>query len=79
MKLKSFNMKKILVPTDFSPASRKAEEYAAALSIILGAEMQLLHVYRELMPATTGPEPWSHTISELHFNPPGRSLRFFTC
>ena len=59
-------MKTILVPTDFSPASRKAGEYAAALALAIGADIQLLHVYRELMPATVGPEPWSVTESNLH-------------
>lgn len=58
-------MKKILVPIDFSKASRNAEEYAMSLARVFGAEVQLLHVYKELMPAMIGPEPWSTTISEL--------------
>lgn len=58
-------MKKILVPIDFSPASRNAEDYAVSLAGIFGAEIELLNVYRELMPATVGPEPWSVTITAL--------------
>jgi nucleotide-binding universal stress UspA family protein len=58
-------MKKILVPIDFSEISRNAEKYAVSLARVFGAEIQLLHVYKELMPATVGPEPWSLTISEL--------------
>lgn len=44
-------MKKILVPIDFSPASRNAEEYAAALAKVLGWPLQLVHVYWEPAPA----------------------------
>ena len=40
-------MKKILVPIDFSPASRQASEYAAALARQLSAEIRLLHVFHE--------------------------------
>jgi len=58
-------MKKILVPIDFSGASRNAEEYAISLAKAFTAEIQLLHVYKELMPATVGAEPWSVTISDL--------------
>lgn len=45
-------MKKILVPTDFSPASHSASMYAAALAKEFGAELYLLHVY--MAPATAG-------------------------
>lgn len=58
-------MKKILVPTDFSPASRNACKYAALLAQAFGAEIHLLHVYKDLIPATVGPEPWSHKLSEV--------------
>lgn len=57
-------MKKILVPTDFSGMSRNAEEYAASLAQIFDAEVQLLHVYREALPASMGSEPWAVTISD---------------
>jgi nucleotide-binding universal stress UspA family protein len=45
-------MKKILVPTDFSPASHRATMYAAALAKEFSAELYLLHVY--MAPATAG-------------------------
>ena len=57
-------MKKILVPTDFSGTSRNAEDYAVSLAKVLNAEVQLLHVYRDILPATVGPEPWTVTVSE---------------
>jgi nucleotide-binding universal stress UspA family protein len=59
-------MKKILVPTDFSGLSRNAEEYAASFAKAFDAEVSLLHVYREHLPATVGPEPWKVTTSDLH-------------
>jgi nucleotide-binding universal stress UspA family protein len=37
-------LKKILVPTDFSAASGKALEYAAALAAQFGAKVTLLHI-----------------------------------
>ncbi|HEY1112711.1 MAG TPA: universal stress protein, partial [Chitinophagaceae bacterium] len=45
-------MKKILVPTDFSPASHRASTYAAALAKEFNAELYLLHVY--MAPAAAG-------------------------
>ena len=50
-------MKKIVVPIDFTPASRNASEYAVALANLLGTEVQLLHVYTEPMPVGNVPEP----------------------
>lgn len=43
-------MKNILVPIDFSPASRNAEEYAAALARALALPLQLVHVYTQPAP-----------------------------
>lgn len=59
-------MKKILVPIDFSASSRAAGEYAASLAKITGAEIFLLHVYLEFIPAAIGPEPWLYTETEQH-------------
>lgn len=50
-------MKTILVPTDFSPASRKTAEYAAILAKPLGAELFLLHTYTDPVPAVDGSTP----------------------
>jgi nucleotide-binding universal stress UspA family protein len=59
-------MKKILVPIDFSASSRTAEQYAGSLAKISGAEIYLLHVYLEFIPAAIGPEPWMYTETEQH-------------
>jgi len=43
-------MKKILFPTDFSPASKNAFKYAIALAKEIGAKIEVIHVY--LVPFT---------------------------
>ena len=58
-------MKKILIPTDFSSASRKAEIYGLTLAAALRATAELLHVYWQLFPVTAGPEPWSNRVTKL--------------
>lgn len=58
-------MKKILVPVDFSPASRNAEEYAAALAKALGASVQLLRVYLEPAVAPEQTVGWAETALSL--------------
>lgn len=59
-------MKKLLVPVDFTKASFAAANYAASLASVLGAEVQLLHVYKESIPATIGPDPWGISKSSVH-------------
>lgn len=59
-------MKKLLVPVDFTKGSLAAARYAASLANVLGAELQLLHVYKESIPATIGPDPWGISKSPLH-------------
>jgi len=44
------DIKKILCPVDFFPASDKALQYAAALAEDYGAKMHLLHVVAPLLP-----------------------------
>lgn len=48
------SFKKILFPTDFSPASINAFSYAVSLANALDAEIELINVYR--IPMTTVPE-----------------------
>ena len=45
----------ILAPTDFSPHAENAVRYACGLAERLGAELHLLHVLSEIVPA--GPDP----------------------
>jgi hypothetical protein len=45
----------ILAPTDFSAHSERAVRYACGLAERLGAELHLLHVLSEILPA--GPDP----------------------
>ena len=58
-------MKRILVPVDFTPASRHASEYAAALAQVFAAEIHLLHVYIEPPPAVEVSGVWLMAGSEL--------------
>ena len=48
-------IKSILAPTDFSAHSEQAVRYACRLAERLGAELHLLHVLSEILPA--GPDP----------------------
>lgn len=59
---KAFYMKNILLPTDFSEASRKAGEYAASMAKTFNAGLQLLHVYME--PAAIGEVPAVWLLAE---------------
>ena len=48
-------IRSILAPTDFSAHSEQAVRYACGLAERLGAELHLLHVLSEILPA--GPDP----------------------
>ena len=48
-------IKRILAPTDFSAHSEQAVRYACGLAERLGAELHLVHVLSEIIPA--GPDP----------------------
>lgn len=48
-------MKSILVPTDFSPASQNACDYAAALAKAMHANLTLLHAYAAPFPVAEVP------------------------
>ena len=58
-------MKKILVPIDFTPASRAASEYAALLAKEFTASVFLLYVYLEPSTGAEIPPEWLITNSEL--------------
>ncbi len=49
------NIRRILFPTDLSPASQQAQNYACALAEKFSAELHTLHVVANLMPIP-GPE-----------------------
>ncbi|MHC5538467.1 universal stress protein [Singulisphaera rosea] len=48
-------IRKILAPTDFTAHSAKAVRYACGLAERLGAELHLLHILSDIVPA--GPDP----------------------
>jgi nucleotide-binding universal stress UspA family protein len=58
-------MKKILVPIDFSPASKTASDYAASLAIQFNALVYLLHVYLEPVAGAEMPAAWTIAGTEL--------------
>ena len=74
---------KILVASDFSPASQKAFEYALRLGQQFGAELQLLHVVEPIMAATfagvvPSPPPFSDDeffIAEKYLDQLAKSAR----
>jgi universal stress protein A len=53
----AMTIKKILVPTDFSPASKKAFSYALRFAEELGSELTLLHVLEPETPLTLAGQP----------------------
>lgn len=57
-------MKRILVPIDFTPTSRRASAYAAMLARSFGAKVYLLHVYTEPTPVSEGSSKWIVSGSE---------------
>lgn len=48
-------MKKIIVPTDFSPAALNAVNYAADMALAINAGLHLLHIYQLPINITDGP------------------------
>lgn len=51
-------MKKILVPSDFSPASKKASDYAVAFAELFNSKVILMHAYPPLM--------YDNVIASIH-------------
>jgi nucleotide-binding universal stress UspA family protein len=61
---KPIAIRKILVPTDFSPASKKALSYALRFAQELGSQLTLLHVLEPETPLTLAGRPAAATFSE---------------
>jgi len=62
-------LKRILVPTDFSDSAQHAVEYGAALADKFGGELHLLHVLQDVHSAVTHPDFSAHgEIARDYFN-----------
>jgi len=68
-------IKKILVPTDFSPASRKSLSYALRFAEGLNSEITLLHVLEPETPATLAGAPAAAAFSEEELADAEEALR----
>lgn len=58
-------MKSILVPIDFTEHMTNAARYAADMAATIGAEIQLLHVWRKPEPTSAGPLS-DDVLKEIH-------------
>jgi nucleotide-binding universal stress UspA family protein len=69
---KRFPPRRILVPIDFSPASRSALRAAMALAARFKAQLKLIHVH-EIEPVPAGPEAAGAVLAlaAMHRNDPG--------
>jgi universal stress protein A len=72
---KTIAIQKILVPTDFSPASRKAFSYALRFAKDLNSEITLLHVLEPEVPLTLAGRPAAAAFSEEELADAEESLR----
>jgi nucleotide-binding universal stress UspA family protein len=68
-------IKKILVPTDFSPASKKAFSYALCFAKEQGSEIILLHILEPETPLTLAGRPATAAFSEQELADIEESLR----
>jgi universal stress protein A len=68
-------IQKILVPTDFSPASKKALSYALRLAEERGSQITLLHVLEAETPLTLAGRPAAAAFSEQELANTEESLR----
>ena len=67
-------VKKILAPTDFSPASEKALKYAMRFAEEFGAQLILLHVIEPAISATLAGEPAEPEFFEAEMASANESL-----
>jgi universal stress protein A len=68
-------IKKILAPTDFSPASEKALKYALRFAHDFGSELTLLHVLEPAVSPACGGLPTVPAFSEAEIGDAEESLR----
>jgi universal stress protein A len=68
-------IKKILAPTDFSPASQKALKYALRFAHDFGSELTLLHVLEPAVSPACGGLPTVPAFSEAEIGDAEESLR----
>jgi universal stress protein A len=68
-------IRKILVPTDFSPASRKSLSYALRFAEELNSEITLLHVLEPETPLTLAGRSVAAAFSEEELADAGKGLR----
>lgn len=71
----AITVRKILAPTDFSPASKKAFSYALRLAQELGSEITFLHVLEPETPLTLAGRPAAAAFSEKELADTEVSLR----
>jgi universal stress protein A len=71
-------VRKILVPTDFSPASRKSLSYALRFAEGLNSEITLLHVLEPETPLTLAGRPATAAFSEEELADAEEGLRGLT-
>jgi universal stress protein A len=68
-------IKKILAPTDFSPASEKGLKYALRFAREFGAEVTLLHILEPIVPLTFEGLPMRLPIEETGSSDAARALK----
>jgi universal stress protein A len=74
-KYTGITVRKILVPTDFSPASKKSLSYALRFAQGLNSEITLLHVLEPETPLTLAGRPAATAFSEQELADAEEALR----
>ena len=68
-------IKKILAPTDFSPASEKGLKYALRFAREFGAEVTLLHILEPIVPFAFEGLPMRLPVEETGWSDAARALK----
>jgi universal stress protein A len=71
----SIAIKKILAPTDFSPASEKGLKYALHFAREFGAEVTLLHILEPIVPFAFEGLPMRLPVEETGWSDAARALK----